>query len=111
MMIVTISNKKIKINYLQVNYKSVKSSNLKTVSDTKVNGSGLTVMVTVNKCGLMVLVTQVNGKKTKHQVRVHSLMPMVINIKVNGRTIRHMDMECSYMQNHLLDIKDIGRMI
>ncbi len=59
----------------------------------------------------MVLVTKDNGKKTKPQAREHSLMLMVINMKANGKMIKHTDMECLYMQNLLLDIKDIGKMI
>jgi hypothetical protein len=81
------------------------------VSDMKANGSDLTAMDMVNRCGQMVHATKVNGKKIKHQERVHLLMQMVINIKVNGKTTKHMAMVFSYTRNHLLGMKDIGRMI
>ena len=60
--------------------------------------------------GLMELNIMDFGKKIKLVEKVNSSMQMVMYMKVNGKMIKLPDSESTYIQNHKLNMKVIGKM-
>lgn len=60
--------------------------------------------------GLMELNIMDFGKKIKLVEKVNSFMQMVMYMKVNGKMIKLLDLEFTYIQNHKLNTKVIGKM-
>lgn len=60
--------------------------------------------------GLMELNIMDFGKKIKLVEKVNSSMQMVMYMKVNGKMIKLPDSESTYIQNHKLNTKVIGKM-